>query len=151
MDAFAVSIGLGVKNNKDIRKLALKVALYFGIFQAFMPFLGHFGGIGLSKYLNGFEIYIAFVLLIIIGAKMIYETLSKKEEEEEKTLTSKVLLTLAIATSIDAMAAGYTLHLFNLNVYLSLFIIGLVTFILSYFGVLFGQKGGENMRAKLKF
>lgn len=152
MDAFAVAIGLGVKNSsQDIKKLALKVALFFGFFQALMPFIGFLGGVGINEYLSGFDKIIAFVLLLIIGAKMIYESFNENIEDEISKITNKILLYLAIATSIDAMAAGYTLHLFDINIYLSLFIIGIVTFFLSYLGVLFGKKGGEKYESKAEF
>jgi putative Mn2+ efflux pump MntP len=148
MDAFAVSIGLGIKNKGDIKILALKAALFFGIFQALMPFIGYLGGIGLKEYIQGYDSIIAFVLLLVIGGKMIYEALNEKVEEEITQISNKILLTLAIATSIDAMAAGFTLHLFDLNVYLSLFLIGIITFIMSYIGVYVGQKGGDKYETK---
>jgi len=148
MDAFAVSIGLGIKENKDIKTLALKVGLFFGIFQALMPFLGFLGGVGLKNYIQGFDTIIAFGLLILIGAKMIYEALNENVEEEITKVSNKILLTLAIATSIDAMAAGFTLHLFELNPYISLLIIGITTFIISYIGVYVGSHGGEKYESK---
>ena len=148
MDAFAVSIGLGIKENQNIKVLALKVALFFGIFQAFMPFIGYIGGIGLQEYIYGFDKIIAFALLLLIGAKMIYEALNENVEEEITKISNKILLTLAIATSIDAMAAGFTLHLFDLNVYLSLFLIGIITFLFSILGVYIGQKGGDKYETK---
>lgn len=148
MDAFAVSIGLGIKNKNDIKILALKVGLFFGIFQALMPFIGYLGGIGLKDYIQGYDSIIAFVLLLIIGGKMIYEAFNENVEEEISIVSNKVLLTLAIATSIDAMAAGFTLHLFDLNVYLSLLLIGVITFIMSYVGVYVGSKGGEKYESK---
>ena len=79
---------------------------------------------------------------------MIYEALNENVEEEITQISNKILLTLAIATSIDAMAAGFTLHLFDLNVYLSLFLIGIITFIMSYIGVYVGQKGGDKYETK---
>jgi manganese efflux pump family protein len=148
MDAFAVSIGLGIKNKGDIKILALKAGLFFGIFQALMPFIGYLGGIGLKEYIQGYDSIIAFVLLLVIGGKMIYEALNENVEEEISIVSNKILLTLAIATSIDAMAAGFTLHLFDLNVYLSLFLIGFITFIISYIGVYVGSRGGEKYESK---
>jgi manganese efflux pump family protein len=148
MDAFAVSIGLGIKNKGNIKVLALKAGLFFGIFQALMPFIGYLGGIGLKEYIQGYDRIIAFMLLVIIGGKMIYEALNENIEEEITKISNKILLTLAIATSIDAMAAGFTLHLFNLNVYLSLLIIGITTFIISYVGVYVGSHGGEKYETK---
>ncbi|MCT7468121.1 manganese efflux pump MntP [Aliarcobacter cryaerophilus] len=148
MDAFAVSIGLGIKNKQDIKIMALKAGLFFGIFQALMPFLGFLGGIGLREYIQGYDKIVAFVLLLLIGGKMLYEAFTENIEEEIAQVTNKLLLTLAIATSLDAMAAGYSLHLFSVNIYLSIFIIGIITFIISYIGVYVGKSGGEKYESK---
>jgi len=148
MDAFAVSIGLGVKAKKDIKTLAIKAGIYFGVFQALMPLIGYLGGVGLQEYISGYDTIIAFVLLLIIGLKMIYESFQENVEDEIKIISNKILFTLAIATSIDAMAAGFTLHLFNLNPLISLMIIGTTTFIFSVLGVYIGSKGGEKYESK---
>ena len=81
MDAFAVSIGLGIKNKQDIKIMALKAGLFFGIFQAFMPFLGFLGGIGLREYIQGYDKIVAFVLLLLIGGKMLYEAFTENIED----------------------------------------------------------------------
>ena len=148
MDAFAVSIGLGVKNRHHILALAIKAGLFFGIFQALMPLIGYLGGVGLKSYIGGFDSLIAFVLLLLIGSKMIYEALNENVEDEITMVSNKILLTLAIATSIDAMAAGFTLHLFNLNPFISIVLIGVITFIFSILGVYIGTKGGEKYESK---
>ncbi len=148
MDAFAVSIGLGIKNKQNLKIMALKAGLFFGIFQALMPFLGFLGGIGLKEYIQDYDKIIAFILLLLIGSKMLYEAFNENVEEEISQVTNKILLTLAIATSLDAMAAGYSLHLFSVNIYLSLFIIGFTTFVISYIGVYVGSRGGEKYESK---
>ncbi|RBQ29116.1 manganese efflux pump MntP [Aliarcobacter vitoriensis] len=148
MDAFAVSIGLGIKNRQNLKIMALKAGLFFGIFQALMPFLGFLGGIGLKEYIQGYDKIVAFILLLLIGGKMLYEAFNENVEEEISQVTNKILLTLAIATSLDAMAAGYSLHLFSVNIYLSLFIIGFTTFVISYIGVYVGSRGGEKYERK---
>ena len=93
MDAFAVSIGLGIKNKQDIKIMALKAGLFFGIFQALMPFLGFLGGIGLREYIQGYDKIVAFVLLLLIGGKMLYEAFTENIEEEIAQVTNKLLLT----------------------------------------------------------
>jgi len=148
MDAFAVSIGLGIKNKNSLKLLAIKAGLFFGIFQAIMPLIGYLGGVGLKEYISGYDSLIAFVLLVLIGSKMIYEAFGENVEDEIAIISNKVLLTLAIATSIDAMAAGFTLHLFNLSPIISLIIIGLTTFIMSILGVYIGSRGGEKYESK---
>lgn len=148
MDAFAVSIGLGVKQMEVKKFFALKVAILFGFFQGFMPFIGYLAGIGLASFIESVDHWIAFVLLTIIGAKMIYESLGEPIEDEISIITNKVLLMLAIATSIDAMAAGFTLTLMTTSLITSVLIIGFITFIFSYFGVLIGSKGGDFLESK---
>ena len=148
MDAFAVSLGLGAKQATINRPLALKVGLLFGFFQGFMPLVGYFAGIGLSSFIESVDHWIAFILLALIGGKMIYESFGEPVEEEISIITNKVLLLLAIATSIDAMAAGFTLTLMATAITTSVFIIGLTTFVFSYGGLLIGSKGGAFLESK---
>lgn len=152
MDAFAVSIGLGVKNREFSKVLALKVALLFGLFQGLMPLFGYLASLGLGSIIESIDHWVAFVLLSAIGGKMLYDSFGENTEEEITNITNKVLLLLAIATSIDAMAAGFTLNLLALNPFVSMIIIGLVTYIFSYIGVFIGSRGGgyiENKAEKL--
>jgi len=148
MDAFAVSIGLGAKQNSEYRSLALKAGLFFGIFQALMPLLGYLGGRGLLGFVSEYAHYIAFGLLLLIGAKMIYEGVNEGVEEEFSKITNKVMLTLAIATSIDAMAAGFSLMLLELNPLLACGIIGFTTFVISFIGVYVGKLSGTWLESK---
>ena len=88
MDAFAVSIGLGVKTQIFDKKFALKVGLFFGFFQAFMPLIGHLASIGLGSFISSIDHWVAFVLLAGIGAKMLYESFGEKTEEEIAIVTN---------------------------------------------------------------
>lgn len=146
MDAFAVSIGLGAKKNTP--GLALKAGLFFGIFQALMPFIGYLGGKGVLGWIDAYAHWIAFGLLALIGAKMIYEGVSEGIEEGISDVTNKMMLMLAIATSIDAMAAGFSLTLLNVNPYIACLIIGVTTFAFSWAGVLIGRKSGTWLESK---
>lgn len=148
MDAFAVSIGLGVKSQNFSKSLAFKVALLFGFFQALMPLFGYLASIGLGTFITSIDHWIAFALLGVIGGKMLYESFQEGTEEEITVITNKVLLMLAIATSIDAMAAGFTLNLIDINPFLSMLIIGVVTFVFSFLGVFIGTKGGTFLEDK---
>ena len=149
MDAFAVSIGLGAKqNDENTKALALKAGLFFGIFQALMPLIGYLGGRGLLGFVCDYADYIAFGLLALIGAKMIYEGVNEGVEEEIAKITNKLMLTLAIATSIDAMAAGFSLMLLEINPLLSCAIIGLTTFVISFLGVYVGKLSGTWLESK---
>jgi manganese efflux pump family protein len=148
MDAFAVALGLGAKQATLNKSLALKVGLLFGFFQGFMPLIGYLAGIGLSSFIVAIDHWIAFILLVLIGGKMVYESFGEPIEEEIAIITNKVLLLLAIATSIDAMAAGFSLTLMTTTIATSIFTIGLITFIFSYGGVLMGSKSGAFLESK---
>jgi len=148
MDAFAVSIGLGAKHKKNSKKMALMAAGYFGLFQALMPFFGYWAGKGLLSVVAAYAPWVAFFLLLLIGAKMIYESFNTGIENELKNITHQVMLVLAIATSIDAMAAGFALNLLNVNVLFSCLVIGVITYLLSYVGVLVGEKSGTKLENK---
>lgn len=147
MDAFAVSIckGLSMKSLKI--KNALIIGLYFGIFQAFMPLLGFFLGKSFEKLVVSIDHWIAFVLLGLIGINMIREVF-KEEEKVDDDVSLKVMIPLAIATSIDALAVGVTLAFLETNIFICISIIGIVTFILSILGVLIGNKFGNRFEKK---
>lgn len=146
MDAFAVSIGLGAKDNS--RGLDLKAGLFFGSFQALMPFIGYLGGKGILGWVEAYAHWIAFGLLALIGAKMIYEGLHEGIEEDIAAITNKMMLLLSVATSIDAMAAGFSLTLLDINVYLACLIIGVATFAFSWLGVRIGKNSGTWLENK---
>lgn len=143
MDAFAVSItsGIVIKNLKV--KNALKIATFFGVFQALMPLLGWIAGVNFKDYITAVDHWIAFILLGVIGGKMIIEAL--KDNCEVATfdpLNNKVLLMLAIATSIDALAVGVSFAFLEVPLIISVCIIGILTFIICFIGVLIGKKCG---------
>ncbi len=146
MDAFAVSIGLGAKKNTP--NLALKAGVFFGVFQALMPLVGYLGGKGVLGWIENYTHWIAFGLLVLIGAKMIYEGVQENMEEEISVITNKVMLILAIATSIDAMAAGFSLTLLDANPYIACLVIGMITFAFSVAGVFVGMKSGTWLESK---
>ena len=146
MDAFAVSIGLGSKGNT--RGLGLKAGLFFGVFQALMPFIGYLGGKGVLGWVDAYAHWIAFGLLAMVGAKMIYEGLHEGIEEDIAATTNRMMLLLAIATSIDAMAAGFSLTLLDINAWLACLIIGVTTFAFSWVGVQIGKKSGTWLESK---
>lgn len=146
MDAFAVSIGLGAK--KHAPNMALRAGGFFGIFQALMPFIGYLGGQGVLGWVETYAHWIAFGLLSLIGAKMIYEGTQEGVEEAIARVTNKMLLVLAIATSVDAMAAGFSLTLLAVNPYVACLIIGAITFAFSVIGVYIGNRSGTWLESK---
>ncbi|EWH08045.1 hypothetical protein DS2_19366 [Catenovulum agarivorans DS-2] len=148
MDAFAVSVGLGSKNTMNTKTLALLASVYFGLFQGLMPLIGYFGGKGVIGWVESYAHWIAFSLLLLIGGKMIYESITEGIEEDIAQITHRVMLVLAIATSIDAMAAGFTLNLLEVNPLIACGIIGATTFLFSWAGVFVGFKSGVWLESK---
>lgn len=144
MDAFTVSVAKGISLKEVKSKQAAKVALFFGGFQALMPFIGWFCGQSFEKYINEFSHWIALILLCSIGGKMLYESFQDDEDEkDEDPLNIKSLIILAVATSIDALAVGVTFAFLKVNIFLAIALIGIITFIISYLGVILGNKVGK--------
>ncbi len=151
MDAFAVSVVAGSVYRELKVRHALRMALFFGGFQAIMPIIGFLAGKGLIEYISAYDHWIAFGLLLFVGGKMIYESL--KIEAAEKNLDPSnllVLLTLSVATSIDALAIGITLSILTSGIVTAAAIIGLVTFTLSYAGILIGKRFGHFFESKIE-
>ncbi len=151
MDAFAVSIGLGSKHKLKPVSLAILCGVYFGLFQALMPLIGYLGGKGMLGWIEDFAPWLAFALLVLIGGKMIYEAFAEGVEEDIAIITHRVMIMLAIATSIDAMAAGFALTLLDVGVWVACLIIGVTTFIFSFIGVFIGTKSGTWLESKAEF
>lgn len=151
MDAFAVSICKGLTMKKVRKKYVILIALFFGGFQAFMPLLGWALGKNFEAYITSFDHWIAFILLAIIGGKMLIDGFHGDEEEEqfsEFQLDLKELLMLAIATSIDALAVGITFAFLNYPIMECITIIGCTTFIISFVGVYIGHFFGSKYEHK---
>jgi putative Mn2+ efflux pump MntP len=141
MDCFAVSITSGITAKHQRINNALKIGMFFGSFQALMPVVGWFLGLSFLGFISGVDHWIAFGLLGLIGCKMIYES-TKFESTERKTssLGIRVLLVLSVATSIDALAIGLSFALLGVFIAVPIIIIGLVSFLLSFFGFLVGKR-----------
>jgi putative Mn2+ efflux pump MntP len=148
MDAFAVSIGLGSKHKKKATSLALMSGIYFGLFQSLMPLIGYLGGKSIWGLVESYAPWIAFLLLMMVGGKMIYESFVEGIEEDIAIFTHRVMIMLAVATSIDALAAGFTLTLLDVNPFVACLIIGVTTFLFSYIGVFVGKKSGTWLENK---
>jgi len=140
MDAFAVAITCGVVLVYNKIRAALKVAFFFGTFQALMPIIGWSAGSEFRTFITGFDHWIAFILLAFIGCKMIFESFSSEPKKISADLLNlQVLLFLAIATSIDALAVGLSFAFWDVSILRPVVAIGLVTFSLSFLGVLIGN------------
>ena len=151
MDAFVVSIVSGGAYRQLHVKHALRMAIFFGAFQAFMPLMGSLAGLSLKDYIQDYDHWIAFALLAAVGGKMIYESFKIKSVEENVDPSNVfVLLVLSVATSIDALAIGITLSFITSYIITAVTIIGLITFGLSYAGVVIGKKFGHFFENKIE-
>ena len=152
MDAFAVSICKGLALKECKLKKAMVCGVWFGGLQALMPAIGYFLGNQFKKYITSIDHWIAFALLVIIGANMIKESLSKEEEETDNKMDVKTMFLLAVATSIDALAVGVTFALLpDTNIIAAVLFIGVVTFILSTIGAKIGNIFGAKYKSKAEF
>lgn len=163
MDAFAVSITKDMSLKKSSNKISIKIALFFGLFQGAMPLLGWILGISFQNYIKSIDHWIALILLSILGFKMIYEFIKNpcKDCSDDSSITSEIsvtsdhqindytdnisnkeLTTLAIATSIDALAIGVSFAFLNVNIISSSILIAITTFVICFISVSAGKKIG---------
>ena len=145
MDAFAVSIARGMTMKKeDLLRYALTLGFFFGVFQAVMPLIGWWAGSYFQEFIASIDHWIAFGLLAIIGGNMIRESLRGEEEAcEDKSLTLKTILILAVATSIDALAVGISFAFLQVHIWTAIIVIGVTTFVLSFIAVYLGNRLGD--------
>ena len=154
MDAFAVSITKGLEMSSLKIKKCIIVGACFGVFQAIMPLIGFFLGKSFISYISHIDHWIAFILLLVIGIKNIIEALNEGKknncniERRYDISENAELLILGIATSIDALAVGITLSFENINIWISIVIIGLITFLISFLGVCLGRLAGDKWKNK---
>ena len=151
MDAFAVAICKGLGMERINKRDTLLLALFFGGFQALMPLMGYLLGSRFASYIERWDHWIAFVLLAFIGSSMIRESREQEEEEIEHggSIRYRELFTLAVATSIDALAVGITFALLpDVNVPLAVCLIGITTFVCSAAGLKVGNLFGLKYKAK---
>lgn len=143
MDALAVSLCQGLSMPKVRVSRALLIAGLFGGFQALMPLVGYFLGSQFERFITNADHWIAFGLLLLIGGKMLYDTLTEKDGDEPPA-TARIgqLLLLAVATSIDALAVGITFAFLQVRILPAVLCIGAITFTLSLGGVYVGHRFG---------
>ena len=148
MDAFAVSICKGLSVQKYSKKQSVIAGLYFGGFQAGMPVLGWLLGKQFESLIKSVDHWIAFVLLVLIGANMIRESLKKDDEDLNSSFSPKTMLPLAVATSIDALAVGVTFAFLDVQIVPAVSVIGAITFAFSAAGVKIGNVFGAKYKSK---
>ena len=160
MDAFAVSVCKGLAMQKVTFRSAAICGVWFGSFQALMPFIGYLLGTGFERYINAVAPWVAFALLALIGGNMLREALSKNEETASAALDVKTMFLMAVATSIDALAAGITFACVPVrilaagqlaNTAAAVCLIGAVTFALSCVGVKAGSVFGTRYQVRAAF
>ena len=156
MDAFAVSVCKGLGMKKLNKKQALIIGLYFGGFQALMPFVGWLLGSQFQKYITSIDHWIAFILLGFIGGKMMIEAVREWNEEEvvdvmDAPIDHKNMLVLAVATSIDALTVGITFAFLGTPIVKAITIIGITTMVISIAGVVVGNFFGSKYKSKAEF
>jgi len=148
MDAFAVAVCKGLSIKKiNIKKTSI-ISLWFGVFQAIMPIIGYFLGNIFKEAMTSLNHLIAFGLLTIIGAGMLKSVFFNEESSIDNNIGIKQMFPLALATSIDALTVGVTLAFFNINIWISSVLIGVITFVLSYLGAQIGNKFGNKYEKK---
>lgn len=151
LDAFAVSITSGIAIKHLRIEHALRIAIFFGSFQAAMPIIGWLAGISLKDLISGVDHWIAFGLLSLIGCKMIYESMKMKPDRVEiDPLSIYVLLILSVATSIDALAVGVSFAFLKIAIISPVIVIGIITFLLSFLGVFVGNRLGHFFEQKIE-
>ena len=151
MDAFSVSVCSGMCFREMRTEGALRMAGFFGAFQAGMPVVGWLGGTLLAERIAGFDHWIAFGLLAAIGGKMILEALRREPDDcPRDPLRLGMLLILSVATSIDALAVGISLAVLDTAIASPIAIIGIVTFGLSLAGVFLGKRCGDIFHGKVE-
>lgn len=156
MDAFAVSVCKGLGMKKLNKKQAPIIGLYFGGFQALMPFVGWLLGSQFQKYITSIDHWIAFILLGFIGGKMMIEAVREWNEEEvvdvmDAPIDHKNMLVLAVATSIDALTVGITFAFLGTPIVEAITIIGITTMVISIAGVVVGNFFGSRYKSKAEF
>lgn len=155
MDCFAVSIASGIIMKRTLWRPMLTMAFFFGFFQALMPLIGWLGAKMFSHLIEHIDHWIAFAILAFLGGRMVWDSFKKEEARHEYDPTRlKVVLTLAVATSIDALAIGISFALLGIKEVTQIFypisIIGFVSFALSMIGLTFGIRFGQGFARKLR-
>lgn len=149
MDCFAVSLSCSIANPNINKTLIVKVALAFAVFQAGMPIIGWLLGSTFKQYMEQYDHWVSFAILSVIGIKMIGEALKKKPGDQCFDFSNNfVLFSLAVATSIDAFIVGVSFAFLEVNIWQAVFAIGIVTFVLTLFGIRIGKKFGLYVSSK---
>ena len=144
IDAFAVSFSAGAFFGKSTGRQKFRLSFHFGLFQFFMPIIGWAAGKSIVDYISVYDHWIAFAILLLIGGKMIYDSLTGGEELIDKDISKGLtLISLSLATSIDALAVGFSLGIIDGFIFIPSLIIGIVAATMSLIGIKLGEKMSE--------
>ncbi len=150
MDAFAVSVCKGLSLKEANIRYNITAGLWFGFFQALMPFIGFIAGSAFSNMISGIDHWVAFILLSFIGGKMIWEAVRGDGDGDVSCKTdqfkSSLMFPAAVATSIDALAVGVSFAFLKVNIGFACGLIGVTTFVLAAFGVTAGRLFGVRFK-----
>ena len=150
-DTFAVSVSSGLLKKEIEFFNATKIAFTLAFFQGLMPVIGWIAGLAVKDLISSFDHWVAFALLAILGIKMIWESFkSDTDKKNADPMKLKIMITMAIATSIDALVVGISFSIIDVPIILSILIIGSVTFIVSMLGILFGKKTAGALGKKME-
>ena len=150
-DTFAVSLSYGVIQNRILFRQAVRIALIMAIFQAGFLVTGYFLGSFISESVKAADHWIALALLSVLGIRMIIEGLRRKEDNDTKDYSKPLsLITVAVGTSIDALAVGLSFALLNIRIWYSAMIIGIVTFLASMTAIRIGKSAGPRLGNKVE-
>jgi putative Mn2+ efflux pump MntP len=153
MDCFAVSISKGMHVKKHYFWLTFRMALLFGFFQALMPLIGYSLGVGFAGYMKAFDHWVAFGLLVLIGGKMLIEGLKYRDPDSDETPNPfkwSLLLSLAVATSIDALATGIVFIPYAHLIWTAIAVIGMISFLFTFVGMYIGVHFGKRFHLKVE-
>ena len=151
MDAFAVALGTGAVLSRLTGRHLFRLGFHFGLFQALMPVIGWLAGLTIMQWVEAWDHWIAFSLLSIIGGRMIYEAFSDEEKTDDRDPTKGLsLVLLSIATSIDALAVGFSLSVIGVSIWMPALVIGLVAGVLTIVGMLLGGRIGDRWGTRVE-
>ena len=151
MDAFAVCLGAGAQVHTSGPRPVFRLSFHFGLFQFLMPVIGWFAGTTIVRYISAYDHWVAFGLLAFVGIRMIRSGFEAGGEEQENDPSRGwTLVLLAFATSIDALAIGFSLGLVGVTIWYPAVIIGVVTGLISWLGIFLGNRLGQKLGKRME-
>jgi manganese efflux pump family protein len=139
-DSYAASVSCGLNCTRFSWTIKLMIPFSFAFFQSLLPLVGYFAGVQLIQFIDAWDHWLAFGLLLLIGVNMIREALKKPEDKKQIQITIPLIIGMSLATSIDALATGFSLGILHANLWLTIILIFVITFLASAFGLMTGKR-----------